>query len=112
MPGMSLTGAAAFTSGVDAVVDSWGNGGTWVVGTPTEYAIHQEFGTAYQSGTPHVRPAARAANQRLDKLAEVANSMDSLLMAIAFYLEGVIKRLAPVDTGQLRASYAAQKLSD
>lgn len=29
----------------------------WMVGTDVEYAIYQEFGTRYQSGTPYLRPA-------------------------------------------------------
>lgn len=30
------------------------------VGTNVDYALHQEYGTVYQSGTPHVRPALEA----------------------------------------------------
>jgi len=29
----------------------------WMVGTNVEYAIYQEYGTRYQSGTPYLRPA-------------------------------------------------------
>jgi HK97 gp10 family phage protein len=32
-----------------------------IVGTNVEYAIHQEFGTRFQSGTPFLRPALSAA---------------------------------------------------
>ena len=28
-----------------------------IVGTPVEYAVHQEYGTVHQSGTPFMRPA-------------------------------------------------------
>ncbi len=32
-----------------------------IIGSNVHYAIHQEFGTRYQSGTPFLRPALRAA---------------------------------------------------
>jgi Bacteriophage HK97-gp10, putative tail-component len=31
--------------------------GEAIVYTDVEYAVHQEYGTLFQSGTPHVRPA-------------------------------------------------------
>lgn len=51
------------------------------VGTNVEYAVHQEYGTVYQSGTPHVRPALEANREDLarmmgeDTIAEFFNSV-------------------------------------
>lgn len=42
------------------VVDGSGTKVTAHVGTNVDYAVHQEYGTVYQSGTPHVRPALEA----------------------------------------------------
>ncbi len=44
----------------DYRVEGSGNRVVAHVGTNVDYAIHQEFGTVYQSGTPHVRPAIEA----------------------------------------------------
>lgn len=49
----------------DYFVDGSGNSVTAHVGTNVEYAIHQEYGTQYQSGTPHVRPAIEANRSQL-----------------------------------------------
>ena len=38
--------------------------GTVTVGTNVDYAAHQEFGTIYQSGTPHLFPALAAAQAK------------------------------------------------
>lgn len=46
-------------------VESSGNTITAHVGTNVEYAIGQEYGTTYQGGTPHVRPALEANRSRL-----------------------------------------------
>lgn len=34
------------------------------IGSEVEYAIYQELGTRYQSGTPYLRPALKAAGER------------------------------------------------
>ena len=36
---------------------------SWTVGTPVEYAPHQEYGTVNQSGTPFLRPAVERVRQ-------------------------------------------------
>lgn len=33
---------------------------TIIIGTSVNYAVHQEYGTRYQRGTPHLRPAVEA----------------------------------------------------
>lgn len=48
-----------------------------LVGTDLEYAPYQEFGTRYQSGTPHVRPAIDAERGRI--LREIADAAEALL---------------------------------
>lgn len=37
---------------------------TSIVGTPVEYAIHQEYGTVHQSGQPFMRPAVERVRPR------------------------------------------------
>lgn len=44
-------------------------GGRWVeISTNVEYAPYQEFGTAYQSGTPHVRPGIESVIPQVGRL--------------------------------------------
>lgn len=46
-------------------VEESGNTVVGHVGTNVPYAIHQEFGTAHQPGTPHIRPALDASRDQL-----------------------------------------------
>lgn len=48
-----------------------------LVGTDVEYAPYQEFGTRYQPGTPHVRPALETAADAI--LAEIVAAAEALL---------------------------------
>lgn len=41
------------------------DGAQVLVGTDVDYAPHQEFGTRYQPGTPHVRPALETASEAI-----------------------------------------------
>lgn len=49
------------------------------MGTDVEYAPHQEFGTRYQPGTPHVRPALETAADAI--LAEIVAAAEAQLGA-------------------------------
>lgn len=53
----NYTGGNLRTSIKSRVYNRGKNDVVGVVFTPVEYAIYQEFGTRYQSGTPFMRPA-------------------------------------------------------
>lgn len=110
---MSLANLAGYASIISTLEDfkgSFSTDASVVVGTNTEYAPHQEFGTKYQQGTPHVRPAVQAVGGSVDRIASSADSADDLLLLLGLAIEGEIKTRAPVDTGTLRASYRTEKL--
>lgn len=107
----NLAGYASIISTLEDLQDSFSSdGGGVVVGTNVKYAPHQEFGTKYQQGTPHVRPAVERVGKDVERLAESADSTDDLLLMLGLAIEGEIKARAPVDTGNLRASYRTEKL--
>jgi len=71
---------------------------------------YQEFGTAYQSGTPHFRPGADATEAKMAQLATQADDLDEWVRLVAFQWERETKSRAPVLTGTLRSSWAAEPL--
>ena len=83
----------------------------YVVGSNVEYAIHVEFGTSRQEAQPYLRPAARRAVRKLDAIADQVDSPEELCAMLALEIEREAKKLAPVDTGRLKASLRAERLS-
>lgn len=61
-----------------SVVTSQGETVTGHVGTNVEYAIHQEYGTAHQAGTPHLRPALEARRTDLNRIIAADTLRDAL----------------------------------
>lgn len=111
MTGMNLTGVAQFVDALDDLKDTYtASSDGWVVGTNVEYGLYQEFGTYSQPGTPHVRPGVDATRSGLPRIAAQASDLDAFMRLAALQLEEEIKRRAPVDTGNLRASYKAEEL--
>lgn len=49
-------------------VTTEGDAAVGYVGTNLDYAIHQEYGTVHQSGTPHLRPALEANQKEFPEL--------------------------------------------
>jgi hypothetical protein len=107
---MSLLGAAAFTDAIADTVDMFTATDKWVVGTNVRYAPPVEFGTYKMAAQPHVRPGIDATEAQMARLAAGADDIDEFLRLTAFQLEREIKARTPVLTGNLRASYRAQKL--
>ena len=111
MAGMSLLGTAAFLEGVDDMVDMFSaSSDGYRVATNVEYAPHQEFSTAYQSGTPHFRPGLDATRAKLGQLALQASNLDEFLRLTAMTWQREVQTRAPVDTGNLRSSYTVSEL--
>lgn len=109
---MSLTNIAGYSSVVSAfeeLREMWGSSGSVVVGTNVNYAPHQEWGTEHQRGTPHVRPAVQTVDGNVEQIASAADDADDLLLLLGLAIQGEIKTRAPVDTGNLRASYRIEQ---
>jgi phage gpG-like protein len=100
--------------GMDTVLDAldFESFGTarYVVGTNVEYAVYVEFGTSRNQAQPYLRPAVERAVRSMDQLS-VADSPEEIAQRLALKIEAEAKREAPVDTGTLKASITAQKLS-
>ena len=105
---------------------------TRTIGTPLEHGPYVEYGTrphvitgdplsfiddgqrvftqrVMHPGTdaqPHVRPGLRAVEPELGRLAVQSDSLDEFLDKAALLALRNIKRLTPVRTGALRASYS------
>lgn len=110
MAGMQLLGAAAFLDGLDDMKDAFAAGdGGYRVGTPVRYAPHQEFGTAYQDGTPHFRPGFDATMGHLPRLEAQASSIKGWMRLVALRWQAEAQSRAPVDSGTLRASYTVEE---
>jgi hypothetical protein len=105
-----LTGIESFQAEIEDTAAEWEGGRGYRVFSNVEYAVYQEYGTRYQSGTPHVRPGADKTRAQLGRLAVSADSLDEFLRKAALTLEGEIKQAAPVDTGTLRSSYQTERI--
>lgn len=79
------------------------------IGTNVPYSVWQEFGTSYQSGTPHVRPGFDVAISKFDTISSGAPTAGIALSRLALEIERAIKKFAPVDTGHLQNSYRAER---
>ena len=111
MAGMSLIGAGAMLDGFGEMADTFsGSSNGYRMATTVSYAPFQEFGTAYQSGTPHFRPGADATEAKMAQLATQADDLDEWVRLVAFQWERETKSRAPVLTGTLRSSWAAEPL--
>jgi len=107
MTGMTLLG---FDAVMDAL-DYTEQGETkYIVGTDVEYAIYVEFGTSRMQAQPYLRPAVRRAVRKLDSIGSF-DSPEEIAQALALQVEREAKREVPVDTGTLKNSITAQRVS-
>jgi hypothetical protein len=83
----------------------------YVVGSNVSYSVHVEYGTSRMQAQPYLRPAVERAVRELDTIADGADSPQEIAEALALKVEAEAKREVPVDTGNLKASISAQRLS-
>jgi len=106
--GMSVLGIGAALDMFEDIKDA-AEESHWRVGTNTEYAPAQEFGTTKMPAQPHLRPAVRMVMHDIDRYAAKAKDLPDLIRILALEIEKITKIRAPVDTGQLMNSYTAAK---
>jgi len=106
----TLAGFAAVMDGLSDLLEDMTTDATVVMGTNVAYAPHQEFGTRNMPAQPHVRPAIQSVSGRAEQVAAQADSAEDLLFMLGLRIETETKRRAPIDTGNLRASYRTEKL--
>lgn len=107
--GIELTGVAGMLEAIDDIKDALIIRDKWVIGTNVPYASFQEFGTSYQTGTPHLRPGFDQTVAKFDAIAGDMDDGQEIVKEIALEIERETKLKAPVDTGHLRASYRTEK---
>lgn len=108
--GIQLHGLGSALKALDGIQMRLDDNAVYVVGTNVEYAIFQEFGTSRQEGTPHLFPAARAVQRDAQRIAGDANTVEEAVKRLAFAVERGAKERAPVDTGNLKASYRTERI--
>ena len=108
--GANLNGAGAVLADLSRLENRWSGEVKWVVGSSIKYAVHQEFGTSRHKAQPFLRPAANEVMRNADQIADGADSTDELVKRLALAVERKSKIKAPVDTGALRSSLAAERI--
>ncbi|NGM69192.1 hypothetical protein G6M89_09260 [Natronolimnobius sp. AArcel1] len=108
MSGISMLGFDDVMNALD--YESFGSR-EYRVGTNVEYAIYVEFGTSRNQAQPFLRPAVEQAVSELDQYAGDADSPEEVVERLALKIEEYAKDNAPVDTGNLRGSIEAQRVS-
>lgn len=112
----SLAGYEAVMDGFEDLLDQWTTREEWVVGSNVEYSIYVHEGTSRMEGRPFLADAVDEVIRQVgDKLADDADDAEDLVRRIALELEGETKQkiteYGAVDTGTLRSSVAAIKVS-
>lgn len=80
------------------------------IGTNVPYSTFQEFGTSYQSGKAHLRPGFDAVvAMHIDRIIANNDNAEEIVTKIALEIEHQTKIRAPVDTGNLKNSYRAER---
>lgn len=106
-----MIGVAAMIDAFDDITDAMSFRGGWVIGTNVRYAQFQEFGTSYQSGTPHLRPGFdEVVAMHVSRIVANNDDAETIVKEVAQLIERKTKTRAPVDTGNLRASYRAERM--
>lgn len=84
----------------------------WKIGTNVEYAAYVELGTSSQAAQPYLRPALKQARSQANGIIAKHNGdIEAAVKEIALVVEREAKRRCPVDTGNLRASIRAERVS-
>lgn len=104
-----VAGLNALQSQLNTLVDNWGGGDAWQVGTNVEYAPFVEFGTWKMAAQPYFRPAIDQAVGNAHNLVRTVETGDQFVQSIAFDIEGKASSNAPVgETGNLSGSITAE----
>ena len=74
-----------------------------------EHAAHVEYGTSRSSAQPFARPGTNIALSHFSELEAKAPDLKALVLLLANRMAEEWKKLAPVDTGELRDSIEVEK---
>ena len=107
---LDLDGFDSINQGLEDVEEDWTGPSDYKVSSDVEYAFYQEFGTRYQSGTPHVRPGVDATKAKVARVAASASDIDEFMRKAANLTQREIQSRAPVNTGRLRSSYTVSPI--
>lgn len=105
----NVSGFGAMMQAFDEIEDSMVVQNSYSIGTNVRYAPFQEFGTSYQSGTPHLRPGFDQALAEFEQISATSETASQTLQRLALEVERQTKQNAPVDTGHLKNSYRAER---
>lgn len=108
--GVNLNGLGLVLNALDDLEDDWGGETKWVVGTNVHYSVYVEFGTSSMQAQPYLRPAVEQTMREADRIAEESSGTEELVAKLALEIERRAKKLAPVDTGNLKASIRAERI--
>lgn len=85
-------------------------GSGFSIGTNVRYSTFQEFGTSYQSGKAHLRPGFDAVVAlEMDRIIANNDNAEAIVTKIALEIERQTRIRSPVDTGNLKNSYRAER---
>lgn len=105
---LDVVGFGVVMNQINEISEFATGGQAWVVAPNVEYAGHVEYGTVHMSAQPYMRPAAEQVANSLGSEISGAGSLDEAIEMTALAVEKEAKRRAPVDTGALRDSIAAE----
>jgi len=89
------------------------NEATWTIQADVDYAVYVELGTSKMAAQPFLRPAIASVmgGSKASQIAANANSVEELVEGLAEAIAEEARSNAPVDSGRLKNSIEAKKVS-
>lgn len=110
--GTSLSGFGDTIGMLDDIAMRFSDDAVFVVGPTAEYGIYQELGTSKMKAQPYLFPAAREVQRSIPRIIQKTGATTSgeVVRSVALEVEGLAKKFAPVELGNLRNSISAQRI--
>ena len=137
--GANMRGHRSLKATADEIADDWSGTVTFETGTGVEYAAYMEFGTRPHSITPdtapvlhfwvdgvevvtdfvqhpgteprpYMQPGAEGAAREASAIVASEDDLEGVVEALAEKVQEIAQRLAPKDTGRLRASITVRRV--
>lgn len=109
--GMTLLGYGRTVDAFRDARDLLGQEVVFTVGTDVEYSVFVEFGTSRMAAQPYLFPAARRVARDPGRYIGEVESTEAAIRKTALAIESIAKDLVPVDTGNLKGSIRAERVS-
>lgn len=108
--GVEVSGLDDTTSGLESMVEGYGDMQSHTVASGVEYAVYVEFGTKHMPANGALRNAIEETMSNLDTVIAGADDPDQITKNVAESIKAGWRREVWVDTGRLRDSIHVEEV--